>query len=551
VFLAIVMILAQLACSLGATTAPTATVAPTDKPEPTQEQVQPTKAVKVDEPTKEAAAPAAKGMVTTLADVQKATIQIEADGTFVDPEVGVVVNGAGRGSGFIIDPSGIAVTNNHVVTGAALLKVWVGGDTSKTYNAKVLGASECSDLAVIQLEGDNFPFLGWHEGDPAVGLDVYAAGYPLGDPQYTLTKGIVSKAKADGKTSWASISNVLEHDARINPGNSGGPLVDKDGKVVGVNYASNQANQYFAITRSEVDSVAKQLRSGFDVTSIGVNGQAVSGTAADGTEIAGIWVSSVKAGSAADKALIKPGDIITQLSGLVLATDGTMGDYCSILRSHKPTDTLDVSVLRWSTQELLTGQLNGRTLEVAYSFFENQLSGQTDNGSGTNYSEWTTITDDTDSITVEVPSEWTDTDTSEWSNTWTLGDGRKFDFTAASIMASTDLTGYNDGFSVPGMTFAASNDWGQIGGYANLLEGVMGWYENDCTYDKRYDYNDSVYEGGYDFWKNCGADDTGVVVLALRPISNKTAFLILIEVRITSDADLNALDHIFSTFEVK
>ena len=93
------------------------------------------------------------GGVDDLQDVKAATIQIESQGTFVDPEFGLVQNGAGRGSGFIIDPSGLAVTNNHVVTGAALLKVWVGGEDAPR-NAKVLGVSECSDLAVIDIEGD-------------------------------------------------------------------------------------------------------------------------------------------------------------------------------------------------------------------------------------------------------------------------------------------------------------------------------------------------------------------------------------------------------------
>src|SRR4030042_2834735 len=92
------------------------------------------------------------GLVTNLTDLKKATIQIEAEGTFIDHEFGYMANAAGRGSGFIIDPSGIAITNNHVVTGAALLQVWVGGDTNKVYNARILGVSECSDLAVIDIE---------------------------------------------------------------------------------------------------------------------------------------------------------------------------------------------------------------------------------------------------------------------------------------------------------------------------------------------------------------------------------------------------------------
>ncbi|MDW8328247.1 MAG: hypothetical protein RMK99_16925, partial [Anaerolineales bacterium] len=80
----------------------------------------------------------ASGAVNSLEDVKSAVIQIEAQGTFVDPQVGTVYNAAGRGSGFIIDPSGLAVTNNHVVTGAALIKVWIGGER-EARNARILG----------------------------------------------------------------------------------------------------------------------------------------------------------------------------------------------------------------------------------------------------------------------------------------------------------------------------------------------------------------------------------------------------------------------------
>ena len=158
---------------------------------------------------------------------------------------------------------------------------------------------------------------------------------------------------------------MIEHDATINPGNSGGPLVNGSGQLVGINYAgSNEVNQYFAIARDEARAVIEQLRAGQDVTSIGINGQAVS----DGQSIYGIWVSSVKSGSPADKAGILSGDIITTLEGLVLATDGTMADYCDILRTHNPTDTMNVEVLRYNTQAVLAGQLNGRELAQVFSF---------------------------------------------------------------------------------------------------------------------------------------------------------------------------------------
>jgi serine protease Do len=242
--------------------------------------------------------------VTTLQDVRRATIQIEAQGSFIDPEVGALVNVAGRGSGFIIDPSVIAVTNNHVVTGAAVLRVFVAGE-DRARNARVLGASECADLAVITIEGDDFPYLEWHEGPIGVGLDDYAAGFPLGDPENTLTRGVVSKERALAVTEYFGVDGTIEHDARINPGNSGGPLVSSDGRIVAVNFATSpRFNQHFAIGRDHAIPLIEQMEAGHDVYSIGINGAAVT----DGQSISGVWVSSVKSGSPADRAGVQPDD---------------------------------------------------------------------------------------------------------------------------------------------------------------------------------------------------------------------------------------------------
>ena len=317
------------------------------------------------------------GGISNLDNVKNAVVQIEAVGTFIDPQFGLVVNGAGRGSGFIIDPSGIAVTNNHVVTGAATLKVWIDGEQR---SARVLGASECADLAVIKIDGADFQYLNWYDGQVSTGMEVFSAGFPLGEPQFTLTKGIISKEKADGQTDWSSIDYVLSHDATINPGNSGGPLISSDGQVVGVNYRSRpDFNQYFAIDPKTSQSIIAQLQDGNDVQSIGINGVAV--VAEDGS-LSGIWVSSVKSGSPADKAGVRAGDILYQMEGLVLATDGTMKDYCDILRSHNSSDTLSLTVIRYATYEILEGQLNGRTLEVT-GYFGDSSTGSTGSSGST------------------------------------------------------------------------------------------------------------------------------------------------------------------------
>ena len=476
--------------------------------------------------------------VTTLDAVKTAAIQIEAQGTFIDPEVGTMFNAAGRGSGFIIDPSGIAVTNNHVVTGAALLKVWVGGE-SQPRNARILGVSECADLAVIDIDGDNYPYLQWYDGDVAVGLDVYAAGFPLGDPEYTLTRGIVSKARAAGETSWASVDDVIEHDATINPGNSGGPLVTTDGRIVAINYAgSSDTNQYFAIAQAQALPVIEQLQQDGDFLSIGVNGTAVN----DGQGTSGIWVSSVKSGSPADEAGVEGGDIITSLEGLILATDGTISDYCDILRTHDSDDKLAIEVLRFSSQEILEGQLNGRELEQTFSFaqtLEEEASDNTTNSSGTTdttYSDYMTISDDSGALVLDVPVSWGDVDGTAWDF-----EGENI---GLSVVAAPNVNDFYNSWNTPGVFFGATDQFELTVG--ELLDAFE--FSSDCTYGERTAYEDSAYSGEYDVWLNCGGTETLLVVLAATPADGSYHTLVMVQV--VSDADLAALDQILNTFIV-
>lgn len=517
-----------------APTQPQVQASPTEPPAPTEPEVP-------------------SGLVTNLTDLKKATIQIEGQGTFIDPEFGYMANLAGFGSGFIIDPSGIAVTNNHVVTGAALLKVWIGGDKDNVYNARILGVSECSDLAVIDIDGDGFPYVSWFEEPAKVGLEVYTAGFPLGDPEYTMTKGIVSKEKADGETSWASVDSVIEHDATINPGNSGGPLVDTNGKVVGVNYAgSSSTNRYFAIDRKTALSVIEVLRTGKDIDSIGINGEAV--VSEDGS-ISGIWVSSVETGSPADKTGLKAGDIITQLEKLDLSTDGTMKDYCDILRTHTSGDPLVIQVLRWDTQEVLEGQVNGPELETAYYFGEGAGETSTAEPSATEEggaipvnceasatSGYLTCWDDTAMIQADVPDYWTDFNGSAWTYEGTeIG---------VAISAAPSLSDFSDYYNAEGVFFGASDTFAQIGGYIEFLDYYTDAYRGDCDYAGRTDYDDGVYRGKYDSYSNCGgAGGYDAYVLSAVDKVDQFSKIILIEVQIYP-GDTAVVEQIWSTFYV-
>lgn len=350
------LIIFTMACGLFApsNTGPT-TAAPTATAVPVQDEATNTPAVVQPAPTEP---PASDGSAISLADAKNAVIRIVAEGTYEYPGFGAVSQ-LGSGSGFIISPDGIAVTNNHVVTGAARIKVYFA-DGQKAYNAKILGVSECSDLAVIDIDGGDFPYLSWYDEKPEIGLDVYSMGYPLGDPNFTRHGGAVSKEEADGNTSWTAVATVVEHDAIINPGNSGGPLVTEDGQVVGVNYAgASEFDQYYAIPASEAKDVIDDLQDGKSVTSIGINGEAM---VTDDQSMSGIWVYSVASGSPADKSGIKAGDFLLEMEGISLGRDGILTDYCDVLRTHNADDTLGLKLVRFGTGEVMEGQLNGREL---------------------------------------------------------------------------------------------------------------------------------------------------------------------------------------------
>jgi serine protease Do len=496
-------------------------------------------------PTTDAAAPTTEAPVTTVAepagiasyaDVQPAVIQIEAQGTFRDPEVGFS-DGSGRGSGFIISPDGLAVTNNHVVAGAATLEVFVGGDTEKSYNATILGVSECNDLALIDInESEPLPTLDWYDGDIGAGLDVYAAGFPLGDPEFTLTRGIIAKAQAGGDlTGTSSIDHTVEHDAVIRPGNSGGPLVGADGRVVAVNYAGGgqqNTEQFFSIASDLAQPVVDRLADG-DFESLGVNGWAVYD---EELGLAGIWVAGVTPGSPAADAALLPGDIVTSMNGLPVGTDGTFEDYCDVIRTAGEGAPIAVEVLRWDTSEVLRGEINGDApIATSFSFADEVGEEVGDDGedAAPAENEYESLTDDLGRITVDVPSAWADRDTAPA----TAEDGSDVPY----IAAATSLDGFRGGWDEPGLLFAAMPADTEV-------DGLLAQYgfADDCTDGGITDYSDAVFTGKYQVWQDCGGTATDVVTLVALPADG--TYTALIQAQIINDADLEALDRAFATF---
>ncbi len=293
-----------------------------------------------------------------LGTLQDSVAYIQTQGTFV------TADGTNEqtftGSGFVVDPNGLIVTNNHVVAGGAFWKVSIGSDPT-LHDAHLLGVSECNDLAVLKVDG-TYPALAFSTTAPHVGEPIYVAGHPNGDP-YTLTNGIVAKPPYKADTSWASVTQEIQITAQTYPGNSGSPVVDANGKVIGVEYSWGApgtpiAGESFAIASTEAAPVIDQLKTGKNLDTIGINGEA------DSTR-KGIAILSVVPGSPADHTGIQPGDLLTDLNGTAVGADGTKATYCSVLRSHGPTDALSVIVQRGG--DTLKGEINGPALAIVSS----------------------------------------------------------------------------------------------------------------------------------------------------------------------------------------
>jgi serine protease Do len=229
------------------------------------------------------------------------------------------------GSGVIVDKRGYILTNNHVVEQATKIQVQLNGETDK-YVAKLIGVDEETDLAVIKIDaGRELPTAKLGNSDGVqVGDWVLAIGSPFG-LQATVTAGIIS-AKNRGGISDKQFQRFLQTDAAINPGNSGGPLVDLSGQVIGINTAIITGGRGyegvgFALPSTTAINVYDQIIKQGRVTrgSIGVSFQEEISTNPITLKSLGapygVVIESVQAGSPAEKAGLKGGDVVTSVNG--------------------------------------------------------------------------------------------------------------------------------------------------------------------------------------------------------------------------------------------
>jgi serine protease Do len=272
----------------------------------------------------------------------------------------------GQGSGFIIDKSGYIVTNNHVVDGADKITVILKDETQ--YDAEVVGLDPVTDIALIKVDPDKRLYtvrLG-SSNDLRVGEWVAAIGSPFG-LEYTVTAGIVSaKGRVIGSGPY---DDFIQTDASINPGNSGGPLINMQGEVVGINTMIIAGGQGigFAIPIDQAKGIIAQLRSDGEVTRgwIGVTIQDLKGDLAEyyGVEgQSGVMVADVVPGDPADKAGIRPKDIITKVDGKKITTSRDLTNLAAMLDVG---DTANVTILRDGKQKTLQVKIGKRPLTIA------------------------------------------------------------------------------------------------------------------------------------------------------------------------------------------
>jgi serine protease Do len=266
-----------------------------------------------------------------------------------------------------------------------------------------------------------------------------------------------------------------------------------------------------------------------------------------------VWVRSVESGSPADQSGLVPGDIIYQLENEVLALDGTMADYCDVLRSRDPHDTMDLTIIRWDDLSMHEGQLNGRELELT-GYFEDTSSGSEGEATATeevvlnpnctlsDTPGYVECYDDTSTVLVEVPDYWTDFNGGQW----TLED----EVIGVAISAAPSLADFNGFYDAPGMFFGASNTFAKWGGYIQFLDIYTEDYKGGCTLDGRYDYDDGLYRGKYDYYYNCGGDggyDT--YILSAVPIGNEATAIIVVIIQVPQ-GDTATVEQIWNTFIV-
>lgn len=308
--------------------------------------------------------------VDRLRDVHKAVVRLDVTGrdAYALPAGDLVRSG---GSGFLIHSDGTAVTNAHVVGGATALRAHVNGDVAGV-PARVVGFDPCLDIAVIRLEGSGHHWLRWseHADDPQA---AWAVGHPHLRADARRTRGRVYHVEKDDPNPRTDIPHHVVSSVPIKAGSSGSPLVDRDGAVIGVVYASVDGSPgALAASATDVDPAVTRIRQAVHPADIGVVGHA----AVDPEHrTAGVWVGDLAAGSPAKRSGVRVGDMITHVDSVRVGQGGSLRSFCRALRDHTGPDGVQVEVTRGDNGRRYEGRLgDGKLRTIRGSAWRNLVA---------------------------------------------------------------------------------------------------------------------------------------------------------------------------------
>jgi S1-C subfamily serine protease len=282
----------------------------------------------------------------------------------------------GQGSGVIIDAGGIILTNFHVVEAATKVRVSFQEEGRKDLEGEVIGGVRGQDLAIIRVPAEDLiPMEVGRSSDLRLGDDVTAIGFPLGLGGPTVTSGIVSAVgrniTASGSAGSESLQNLLQTDAAINPGNSGGPLIDGEGRLVGINTAAVQAgtaeNIGFAIPIDEALPIVERIledppaeRAWLGVTLGDVTPETAAEVGLPG-DAEGAVVLAIVPDGPADEAGMEIGDVVISVEGDEIdGADALVED----LRDRDVGETVELRVLRDGEEDTIEVELERRPITL-------------------------------------------------------------------------------------------------------------------------------------------------------------------------------------------
>lgn len=308
-----------------------------------------------------------------LAAVRPGVVSINVEGTTVD-EAGNLRQGQGAGSGMVLEPDGLVLTNAHVVADATTISVTLADGSRRP--ADLVGSLPQDDVALVQIRGGgafDVVELG-RSADAQVGDDVVAVGNALNlGESPTVTTGILSATgRTVGAENGVTLDQLLQTDAAINPGNSGGPLVDAGGRVIGVNtaIAGGAENIGFALSIDAVKPLVDDLRAGGGEVrgraALGVSTLDLGGVSPDVLERLGIdrrdgaFVVTVLPGSSADGAGIEEGDVIVAVAGRPIADAAAL---TAAIAGLQPGEEVEITFERGEEEQTVRATLGSRGVE--------------------------------------------------------------------------------------------------------------------------------------------------------------------------------------------